>query len=76
VDGLISLGDVEIVALPPEQQLEQPERWIIRVTEKSMTYPAVQATAMSIVDGWLILWRFSVAVAAFRPGAYTGAYAG
>jgi len=75
VSGLPVHVDLHIPA-PPERHLDQPERWLIWGTGGNITNPSVQATAISIIDGWLILWRYAVIVAIFKPGTYTGAYAG
>lgn len=60
--------------LPEVAHLDEPDRWIITGPHGSAGNPTVQATAMSIVDDWLILWRYTVIVAAYRPGTYNGAY--
>jgi len=57
---------------PPERHSAEAEEWSVYV-ECAVAAPAVLATAVSVVEGWLLLWRRETPVCVFRPGVWHGA---
>jgi len=72
---LVLPGELEPLPAPPAQQLESPMEWLILGTDGGTGNPTVWATAVAVVQGWLLLWLGEVPVAVVQPGHWTGATA-
>lgn len=58
--------DLHIPA-PPAEHLEHPKWWLVVDHDGVRIARVPDVTAMSVVDGWLVLWRYGVAVGTFSP---------
>lgn len=63
------------VAIQPDRHLSEPQWWEVRRPTGHYLCRVPDVTAMSLCSGWLILWRYAIAIGAFPPGTFGPAFA-
>ena len=63
---------IHIEPVQPDHHLE-PQWWSVVSTNGIRIDRVPDVTAVTVVDGWLVLWRYALIVGLFRPGVWGGA---